>query len=447
MTRMFYDDFIKDIYPLNENKYIYIDKSNNVCICNIKVNDDKLESSTFLTFKNIQFIISDVFNKESFFAIENLEKFFILKYYIKDSIKNRTNIKININKRENNKSKYPNFLNNNKSYNTIAYSKNRQKVLKSNSNKFTFTNYKNNDLTDNNYLTNDFDNNSSRINYSTNRKKENNSLEVNNIVNSLISPGNKTLTRAKISKQRQKFPKERSIDPISYIKYNLQNNPNDKNLYKGINKVMKQLGRSYMKDEYESNLIKKASDVNYLKIDNEHIQAPLGEAQKYKQKYEDLIDQTKIFKAFYFNKNETPQKKEKIKYNPHRKVLDKIYKIYFDNKVGSNDEKKKEEADLKNEAEQLVFQTERSIKDLGDKIDSKDKEKAEAEIKDLKEALEKNDLDDIKSKKEKLQETAMAFATKVYEEAAKANQANQESSESSSDKKDDGVEEAEFEEK
>ena len=110
------------------------------------------------------------------------------------------------------------------------------------------------------------------------------------------------------------------------------------------------------------------------------------------------------------------------------------------------DEKKKEEADLKNEAEQLVFQTERSIKDLGDKIDSSDKEKAEAEIKDLKEALEKNDLEDIKAKKEKLQETAMAFATKVYEEAAKANQANQES-ESTSDDKNDGVQEAEFEEK
>ena len=73
--------------------------------------------------------------------------------------------------------------------------------------------------------------------------------------------------------------------------------------------------------------------------------------------------------------------------------------------------------------------------------------KAEAEIKDLKEAIDKNDLDDIKAKKEKLQETAMAFATKVYEEAAKANQANAESNEDSSDKKDDGVEEAEFEEK
>ena len=106
------------------------------------------------------------------------------------------------------------------------------------------------------------------------------------------------------------------------------------------------------------------------------------------------------------------------------------------------DEKKKEEADTKNEAEQLIFMTEKSIKDLGDKIDSKDKEKAEDEIKELKEALEKGDIEDIKTKKEKLNETAMAFATKVYEEAAKAQQ--QENTESDSK---DNVQDAEFEEK
>ena len=107
------------------------------------------------------------------------------------------------------------------------------------------------------------------------------------------------------------------------------------------------------------------------------------------------------------------------------------------------DEKRKEEADIKNEAEQLIFMTEKSIKDLGDKIDSKDKEKAEEEIKELKGALEKDNLDDIKSKKEKLNETAMAFATKVYEEAAKKAQAE---NNTESDKKDD-VQDAEFEEK
>ena len=112
------------------------------------------------------------------------------------------------------------------------------------------------------------------------------------------------------------------------------------------------------------------------------------------------------------------------------------------------DQKRKEEADVKNEAEQLVFQTEKSIKDLGDKIDSKDKEKAETQIKELKEAIEKNDIEDIKTKKDALQETAMAFATKVYEEAAKAAQANQtEGTNESKEEKNDDVIDAEFEEK
>ena len=112
------------------------------------------------------------------------------------------------------------------------------------------------------------------------------------------------------------------------------------------------------------------------------------------------------------------------------------------------DEKKKEEAETRNEAEQLVFQTEKSLKDLGDKVSKEDKEKAEAQIKELKEALEKDNIDDIKTKKDALSETAMAFATKAYEEAAKQAQAeqNNESTESE-DKKDDTVVDAEFEEK
>ena len=116
------------------------------------------------------------------------------------------------------------------------------------------------------------------------------------------------------------------------------------------------------------------------------------------------------------------------------------------------DKKKKEEADLRNEAEQMVFQTEKSIKDLGDKIDSKEKEEAEGLIKDLKEALEKDDIEDIKTKKEKLSEKAMALATKVYENIQKEQQApasssNEEASESSKDSKDGDVKDAEYEEK
>ena len=112
------------------------------------------------------------------------------------------------------------------------------------------------------------------------------------------------------------------------------------------------------------------------------------------------------------------------------------------------DKKRKEEADLKNEAEQLVFQTEKSLKDLGDKVDKKEKEEAEDLIKDLREALSKNDLDDIKAKKDKLQDKAMALATKVYENVQKENQANanNNSSDDTSDKKDD-VKDADYEEK
>ena len=88
--------------------------------------------------------------------------------------------------------------------------------------------------------------------------------------------------------------------------------------------------------------------------------------------------------------------------------IDKMVKEAEANKAA--DEKRKEEADTKNEAEQLIFMTEKSIKDLGDKVDKKDKEEAESLIKDLKEAMDKNDIDDIKAKKDKLNEKAMALA-------------------------------------
>ena len=116
----------------------------------------------------------------------------------------------------------------------------------------------------------------------------------------------------------------------------------------------------------------------------------------------------------------------------------------------AEDEKRKQEADTKNEAEQLVFQTEKSLKDLGDKVTDSEKTEVEGLIKDLKDALEKNDLDDIKTKKDKLQEKAMALATRVYEEAAKQQQANTNTTEESSNtnsSSDNDVHEAEYEEK
>ncbi len=124
--------------------------------------------------------------------------------------------------------------------------------------------------------------------------------------------------------------------------------------------------------------------------------------------------------------------------------IDKMVKEAEANKAA--DEKRKEEADVKNEAEQMIFVTQKSIKDLGDKVDEKDKKQAEDLIKDLEEALKKDDLDDIKAKKDKLQEKAMELGAKVYEEAAKKAQEAQ-NNDSSSDKKDKDVKDAEYEEK
>ena len=112
------------------------------------------------------------------------------------------------------------------------------------------------------------------------------------------------------------------------------------------------------------------------------------------------------------------------------------------------DKKRKEEADLINEAEQLVFQTEKSIKDLGDKITDDEKKETEELIKEVREAIEKKDVEEIKTKKEKLQEKAMAFATRVYENIQKEQANNNTTNENNdaSDKKDD-VADANYEEK
>lgn len=132
--------------------------------------------------------------------------------------------------------------------------------------------------------------------------------------------------------------------------------------------------------------------------------------------------------------------------------IEKMRKEAEENKEA--DEKRKEEAEIKNEAEQMVFQTEKAIKDLGDKADKKEVEEAEDLIKDLKKALEKGDIDEIKSEKEKLQEKAMGLAAKVYEQAAKDRQKEEDNEEEketkkekkSKSKKADDVEEADIEE-
>ncbi len=105
----------------------------------------------------------------------------------------------------------------------------------------------------------------------------------------------------------------------------------------------------------------------------------------------------------------------------------------------------KEEADLRNEADQLIFATNKAIKDLGDSVDAGEKDQAEAQIKDLEEALKGKDLEDIKAKKDALNETAQNLATKAYQKAQEAQQAGAADVDDDIDG-DDNVVDADFEE-
>lgn len=129
--------------------------------------------------------------------------------------------------------------------------------------------------------------------------------------------------------------------------------------------------------------------------------------------------------------------------------IDKMMKEAEKNKEA--DEKKKVLVGAKNDAEQVIFMTEKALKDLGEKVSDKDKEEANDLIDKTKKAIEKEDVEDINKAKDKLLEKANALATKVYEEASKKEQAessdNTEKSEKNDDKNDDNVVDAEYEEK
>ena len=125
--------------------------------------------------------------------------------------------------------------------------------------------------------------------------------------------------------------------------------------------------------------------------------------------------------------------------------IDKMMKEAEKNKEA--DAKKKELADAKNEAEQIINMTEKAIKDLGDKVTDSDKKEAEELIEKTKKAMEGEDAKEITEAKDKLLEKANALATKVYESAAKEGQTANAEEAPKEDKKDDNVMDAEFEEK
>ncbi|MFZ3576492.1 molecular chaperone DnaK [Virgibacillus sp. DJP39] len=106
------------------------------------------------------------------------------------------------------------------------------------------------------------------------------------------------------------------------------------------------------------------------------------------------------------------------------------------------DKKRREEVELRNEADQLIFTTDKTIKDLGEKVSDEEKEKAEAAKEELKTAIESDDLEEIKTKKEALQEQVQQLSVKMYEQMQQDAQAE----EGQEGNKEEDVEDADYEE-
>lgn len=109
------------------------------------------------------------------------------------------------------------------------------------------------------------------------------------------------------------------------------------------------------------------------------------------------------------------------------------------------DKQRKEEADLINESEQLIFMSRKAITDLGEEVSEAEKKDIEEKIEALEKAIEKKDFNKIKSKKEALAKASEEIAVKAYQKAQEAhNTENTDTADESTDA-DDNVVDAEFE--
>ncbi|MGO1759236.1 MAG: Hsp70 family protein, partial [Mammaliicoccus vitulinus] len=114
-------------------------------------------------------------------------------------------------------------------------------------------------------------------------------------------------------------------------------------------------------------------------------------------------------------------------------------------KNAEEDKKRREEIDVRNEADQMVFTVEKTLTDLGENVDESEKTKAEEAKEELKTALEGTDIEDIRAKKDALQEIVQQLSVKMYEQAAQA-QEGAESADGQSTSNDDDVVDADYKE-
>ena len=104
---------------------------------------------------------------------------------------------------------------------------------------------------------------------------------------------------------------------------------------------------------------------------------------------------------------------------------DEINRMVKDAEANADADKKKREAvDARNEADSLVYQTEKTLKEAGDKVSAADKEKIQSACADLKKALEGDNVEEIKAKSEALKQASYKMAEEMYKAQAAAQGAN-----------------------
>ena len=106
------------------------------------------------------------------------------------------------------------------------------------------------------------------------------------------------------------------------------------------------------------------------------------------------------------------------------------------------DKKRREEVDLRNEADQLIFTTDKTLKDLEDKVSEDEKQKATEAKEALQKAIESDDIEDIKAKKEALEEQVQQLSVKLYEQMSQ----EEGQTEQGQEKTDDDVVDADYKE-
>lgn len=126
---------------------------------------------------------------------------------------------------------------------------------------------------------------------------------------------------------------------------------------------------------------------------------------------------------------------------------DEIKKAVRDAEQFANEDKqRKEEVETRNHADSMIYSTEKTMKELGDKISSEDKSRVEAEIAAVKSALEGSNQDTIKNAVEKLTEVSYDVFGKIYQQNAQANAGESQSAgQDASGPSDDHVVDADYE--